>query len=117
MPATWPASLPQVPNARGYSEAPPDSTIRTSMGYGPDKVRRRTTANARVFVAPLIVNKTQVATLDAFYLDTLGGGVDEFDWVNPRTGSAATLRFQASPQYTNIGADEYSVTLSLEELP
>ncbi len=115
--ATWPASLPQYVLVEGYSEAPPQNTIRTSMDVGPPKMRRRSTAAVRPITGNQHMNKTQVAALDTFYVTTLNSGVDQFDWVHPRTQSAVDFRFTAPPQYESLGGTAWMVTLSLEVMP
>ena len=84
MPA-WPASLPQAPLARGYQEAFGDTTLRTQMDAGPDKLRRRFTAGVDSFTTLLRLTKTQAATFESFYKTDTAGGTLAFTWVHPRT--------------------------------
>lgn len=116
--AVWPASLPQNPLLAGFTESPPNLTIRTPMEAGPPKLRRRATAGVRPLPLQVALTKAQVATLDAFYLTTLAGGSLPFDWTHPRTAAAATFAFTAPPSYTPLGSDlNYSVQLPLEVRP
>jgi len=113
----WPSSLPAYPLERNLEEAPPDNAIRTQMDAGPAKVRRRFTANVRDFQVTLYLTRSQVASLDAFFLTDVKGGSLVFDWKNPRTGSAAELRFVGKPRYFQRGDNLYEVMVQLEEMP
>lgn len=115
--ASWPAGLPQTPLADGFGESAVSSVVRTDMDVGPAKMRRRYTAEVRVYSMGLLLTTAQVATLEAFYRSTLAE-VDPFDWVDHRTGSAASYRFRSPPAYSEAGAPGYwQTTLDLEVLP
>ncbi len=115
---TWPVGLPQLVAVDGYGETPPDTTLRTAMGAGPAKVRRRTTAGIRPLSVHLDLDAAQVETLDTFYLETLQGGALAFDWVHPRTQAVATLRFVRPPAYRPQGSDaSWRAAVQLEVLP
>jgi hypothetical protein len=114
---TWPASLPQNLEITGLQESPPNLTIRTPMEVGPPKLRRRATAGVRPIQGRQLLTKTQVATLDTFYVTTLAGGSLPFDWVHPRTQAAATFAFVSPPVYTPVGADAWYAALTLEVRP
>lgn len=114
--ATWPATLP-APALNTLSETPPDNVIRTKMDKGPDKVRRRTTANIRPISFTLILTPTQTATLDTFYDTTTFSGADEFDYTHPRTGDAVKARFVEPPQYSENEGVLYNCSISLEIMP
>lgn len=112
----WPASLPQDALMDGYLEEPLDTAIRSGMSYGPDKVRRRTTAVIRRVVIPLRMSTAQVSALETFYYTTIQvTGV--VDWINHRTRAAAEYRFLRPPQYQPYGAGFWAVQLEMEILP
>ena len=115
--AAWPAALPQLSLLEGALEAPQDATIRSEMDVGPAKRRRRYTWSPRRFSVPLILTVAQVATLETFYVTTLGGGVDAFDWLHPRTAAAVSFAFVGRYQLLPIGAGYYQVMLELELQP
>lgn len=112
----WPASLPQDVLLGGYSEAPQDTAIRSAVSYGPDKVRRRTTAVITHVTMKLRLTTAQVATLETFYNDTIqiAGPVD---WIHHRTRAAAAYRFLSPPTFVPYGAGYWSATLEMELLP
>lgn len=114
--ATWPATLP-APALNSLKETPPNNVIRTQMDKGPDKVRRRTTANVRPLSFTLKLTPAQVATLDTFFTDTTYSGADEFDYTHPRTGAAVTARFVSPPDYAESEGVIYNCSISLEILP
>lgn len=115
--ATWPATLPP-PLADTLQETPPDNVIRTSMEKGPAKVRRRTTATVRPISFELVLDTTQLAALDTFYVTTTYSGADEFSYTHPRTGAAVSARFTAPPQYSDVNTGRhYNASIALEILP
>lgn len=114
--SVWPATLPP-PALNSLREKPPKNTIRTSMDKGPDKARRRTTANVRPLSFMLKLTPAQVTTLDEFFVTTTASGADEFDYTHPRTGVACTARFVSEPEYSENSGVIYDVGVSLEILP
>lgn len=94
----WPATL--RPNRSGASESPPDNTMRSNMEIGPDKVRRRTTANIRPFMFNMLLDDVGVQTLDDFYTLTTASGSLPFNFVHPRTEETVEARFVQKPSYS-----------------
>lgn len=113
IPVIWPASLPQVPLLRGFSQVPNDNVIRTAMSYGPPKQRKRVTNDLYSVSIALVLTPAQMATLDNFYKDT---GAQPFNWKNfqddPKT--TAVYLFTAPPMPTPVGRGFWRVTLQLE---
>ena len=99
--AAWPETLP-LPLQDGYKESPPNTTLRTAMDAGPDKVRRRYTAKPRNITIKYHMTKAQIETLDTFYVTTTLSGSLWFDWTHPRTGNACSARFINEPDYSSI---------------
>lgn len=116
--ATWPASLPP-PSIDTLKESPPNNAIGTRMDKGPDKVRRRTTANVRPLAFTLQLTDAELQTLDDFYTTDTFSGVSDFDYTHPRTGAAVTARFKPAtpPQYGELAGVLWSVTVELEIMP
>ncbi len=113
----WPITLPTNPLSDGYSETLDDNTIRTKMETGPDKIRRRSTASSRKIGVAYLLSKTQTATLDDFYLNTLESGSLGFNYTHPRTGVLETARFISVPEYRSQNGEYFRVALQLEILP
>lgn len=113
--ATWPAApFPQAPEPAGYSNVEADNVIRSPMGYGPAKLRQRTSQAIRNVKMSFFLDATDTATLDAFYITTLSR-VDSFTWIDHRDNSAATYRFVSPPAYTPFGSASYwDIQLDLE---
>ena len=114
---TWPSSLPQSPMATSYSEVVPNNIIRTEMDSGAAKVRRRTTAAPRFLRISYIMDKTQIATLDDFYLTSLKSGSLKFSFTNPRTNMVENVRFMKQPEYISENGNYFRVNLTLEVMP
>lgn len=115
--ATWPTTL--CPLAGTYQEAPPNNTIRTSMDRGPDKVRRRTTANIRPISFKLLLSAANVEVLDDFFVNDTFSGADQFDFIQPRTGAGVQARFIQAPTYSPKSNKNgwWDVSVQLEILP
>jgi hypothetical protein len=114
--AVWPATLPQRVLLSDFAESADSNVIRSEMEFGPAKVRRRYTAEIKVYQVSLVLTPDQVTTLDTFYDSTLGA-VDAFDWVDPRTLAAAVLRFRSRPEYRPLGGGFWRTSFALEKLP
>jgi hypothetical protein len=115
MPAVWPLSLPQRGLARGYTEIPdPNATIRSPVEVGPAKLRPRYSVTARLFTIPLVLDVTQLATLDAFWESTLAFGSLPFDWIHMRTLAAYTYQFRAYQEPQVLSGRRFRVELALE---
>lgn len=119
---TWPATLPQslmMPLSRERQSG----KIRSQMDTGAPKQRARFTATVKNFDAVLFMTGAQLATFDTFYETTLGQGAASFTWVDPVTGSSATLRFRGEPKDELIKPHDvandklWQVTMPLEKLP
>ena len=113
---TFPASLP-VPAINTLQESPPVNAMRSQMDKGPDKVRRRTTANVRPLSFNLMLTSAEVATLDTFFVTTTFSGTDKFDYIHPRTGDTVEARFTEPPIYGEQEGVLFNTGLSLEILP
>ena len=112
---SWPSQF--CPLINTLQESPPDNTINSSMDRGPAKIRRRTTANIRPISFRLFLKPDQVDILDSFYIQDTFSGVEEFDFVHPRTHVHVTARFTAPPSYQERSGTGYEASISLEILP
>jgi hypothetical protein len=119
----WTAtSLPQYLMLAGYSETPPDLTIRSQMDAGPSKVRRRFTAGPELIQGWQWQTDDQVTECKEFYSDAVEGagtfgGTARFDWIHPRTGAAVEMRFLSPPTFSPVSHDLYRCDLVLEIMP
>jgi len=117
----WHASLPQSQFIGTTVAVAADSVVRFAPDAGPSKTRPRYTSAARGMALPLILTNAQKVTFDTFYATTLKQGALEFDWTDPATDTAVTMRFTAPPQFTmrasSISGRRWEGTLNLEMLP
>lgn len=112
----WPTDRQFCPLKGSFQESPPENAIRSSMDKGPDKVRRRTTANVRNIAFRLYLSPDNVQVLDNFFENLTFSGAIEFDYNHPRTGQAVKARFVQPPSYSDRSTG-YDVSVSLEILP
>ncbi len=115
--ASWPNSLPAYPLIDGFHETVPKTVIRTEMEQGPAKVRLRTTAAVRVMSVHYLMNKSQIETLETFYLATLQGGAIAFDFTHPRNDGLVSCRFIKPPEYSTSNGNYFKVSIELEVMP
>lgn len=111
----WPTTLP-VPRQEGYSESPPNNTIRSRIDSGAAKVRRRFTAGVRQLTVAYALTQTEVGYLDTFYVTTSKSGSLAFNYTHPRTGATVEARFLEPPVYSDFNWLALA-TVKLEVLP
>ena len=113
--ATWPLSNHVLVD--GYSETPPKNSIRSEMGEGPPKTRRKSIAAPRPISVQKHLTTSQVEILDVFHETTLVNGTLAFDWIHPRTESVVEMMFVETPVYESLGGSAWMVTMKLEIQP
>jgi hypothetical protein len=109
--AVWPTTVPV--SRDNYKETPPDRSLRSPMGVGPAKVRRRSTSAPRNVQLRLTLNDSQLQDFDDFF--------DEnealvFDFTDSRTDAAKRARFTGRPTY-DLDDTLWNVSVGLEYLP
>lgn len=117
--ATWPGSLPSKPLKDGFNETlPSPKRIRSAMGNGKEKVRRRTSSGPGKFTVVYELTASQADTLETFYETDTKHGTLVFTADHPRTGVTMTdkFRFIDPPALVPVG-EGYRATLQLEMLP
>lgn len=112
----WPTSIPDNFQVGGYSETGSDNLIRTAMSVGPDKVRRRTTANVRQIVGSFWLTSAQYTTLRNFFENEVAYGAVPFIKLDAH-GINRLFRFSKPPVYTPNGPNNWQVRVELEEMP
>lgn len=116
MPEVWPIDLPQDPLTAGYSDVERSTTIRSDMGYGPAKVRRRAIVPMRDITYQFLMSQAQVASLNTFYDTTLKGGTLTYDFEDYINGGSVELRMK-TPPVTQPSGPDFSVRLFVEVMP
>ena len=124
--AAYPASLPQAPIDGGFVDERQSATIRSAMETGAPKTRKMFTAAVRTWKWTTILDGTQRATFDTFFITTINEGADTFTMTDPVDGTTSqTVRFKTPPSWSVIqgGGDgsasnrRWRTTYSLEILP
>ena len=108
----WPTELPQVPLRNGYQKDQVDTVIRSDMGYGPAKLRRRTTSVIYQGQFQMHLDDSQKAVLDQFYEDNMS-----VPWTLAWPAPDTEYRFTAPPRYQEITCDLWVVAVAAEVLP
>lgn len=115
--AIWPSGMPQHIQTQGFNEKLPTNTLKSTMDYGPDKVRRKDVAAVTELQCQQILTREQRSTLILFFRDTLHDGARAFDWVHPVTRTPCEMRFTEAPSITPLGNTFFSASYKLEVLP
>ena len=115
----WPSTLYSCILKDGYQETLPENVLRSEVGHGPPKVRRRSSSNVRKFTMALFCTDAQLVTFDAFYTTTTKSGSLQFGMFKPRykhDSISGQYRFAAQPMYANFNHG-WRIALQLEEMP
>lgn len=115
---TWPATLPQNVEKDRFAEIVPDSRIFSPTDMGPQKVRKRFSAQVRVYQVSMTMTPEQLETFDTFFVTTTGHGTLPFDFPDPRGEGDIEVRFgEMTPAYGEFFGGRVIVTFELERLP
>lgn len=118
MAAVWPPSLPQVPLAESFDEELPDTTLRTTMDAGPAKVRRRFSVGVgRLAPVIMYLDDAQQATFWDFFVNTINGGADRFEFTHPRLGVTSEVRIVFPTALPKRKPGLFRLQMQLEVLP
>lgn len=122
MTAVWPESLPQDLRVAELESTFPDGAIRTQMDAGPAIVRGRFTAAVEPSTGRLFMDSDQLQTFMDFWKTTIRMGSLAFEWVDPRTGAACSVRFTGPPRYNPrtprmVATGVWDVGIAFEVMP
>ena len=123
MAEAYPATLPQKAFLQAKRERQA-GVLRSQMDTGAPKTRKQFTAAIQKIELLMILNGTQLATFDTFFITTINEGADTFTIPDPVDDSTITVRFTRPPAWTLISGSGPAVedrlwraTYFLEELP
>ena len=114
---TWPVGFPQRFHTRGFRRRLKPTAVNTNPEVGPARSRRRTTQKIYVVSGVVIMSESQLFDFEDWFFDTINGGVDRFNWVDPlRSNVVVEMKYIAeSPPAPNAaGPVDYAVPLLLE---
>lgn len=116
---TWPAQLQDKFNVDSFSVQFGDTTIRSEVDAGLDKVRSRYTRGVDVYTCTIDLALADYTVLTTFYKTTLGNGVRTFGFQNPMSGQLDEFRFQSPPSVRPLGSggSYFKVSMTWELLP
>jgi len=110
---TWPTTLPIYPDDSAFTETSQKVTISSQPEIGPAKVRRRVTVAPRKLTASYTMTDAEIAIFRTFYIDTLLGGQEVFEWPHPRLDRSVTAYFTKIPTYKNKAYNQYSLDIEI----
>ena len=117
MAQVFPGTLQDKVNEAGFSHAFGDTTIRSGVGVGTDKVRPRYTKGIDKFNVTITLDLDDYTTLETFYKTTLAGGSLTFNYDHPFTGVETEFIFTVPPSMAPIGGRYVRVSMMWEEMP
>lgn len=109
--ATWPTSLPQCGEHRGWSEDPGKIVLKSDMESGPPKRRARFSAAYPIYTMAMTLTLTQWQTLNTFYK---ANPAASFTWTDPEDLSSADVVFDSRPKITSRVGSLFIVQFSIE---
>jgi hypothetical protein len=112
--AVWPVSLQQLANQDSFQIEIGETTIRSSMDIGPEKVRRRFTRPIDKMKISFDVDSDQYEDLLFFFNTTVNGGVTPFDYTHPITQDPISVRFTGPPAISPLGGLLFRATMEWE---
>lgn len=119
---TWPDSLPQTPDADGWTGGPQNNRISFQPEIGEPITRRRGSASGHVFQAQFSnLSDAQRAAFEEWFEDDLYDGTLSFTWDDPITGDSHTwMLMDEDPPYqfaAHGGSGLHTLTCRLMRLP
>ena len=116
--AVWPPTLPQSFPRKGVRE----DRISALQAFEPDAgspySTRRWNAEPEIYTVPYALTPAQLDTLRTFYVTTLYGGVDPFEWTDPwPSAGVVVFKFLRPPFPAEWDAEVRRVTLTLIRFP
>ena len=117
--ALWPASVPQVSNQDGYTEAPERNVAEFRPEVGPPKLRRRSAVSTDMLQFTTTMTSDQFDALVDFYRSDLADGSLTFLRKHPRDLSGVDLEFMFmnEPSYGARGPNYGEVAIALRRMP
>jgi len=114
----WPETLPKKINTDNFTEKPQKQFIRSQMGVGPPKQRRRFSRGKVDYDFSMIMSTNQLEDFKEFWDKQLHDGSFRFQFPDPYdAGDYISARFREVYEVNNVGYDAWEVTMNLEKLP
>lgn len=115
---SWPATLPQFVLVDGFRWSAKPNVVSFGTEVGAGKVRRRSTSRTAQLTPSIAVTTAQLADFRTFFQGDLKDGALSFDWVDPTTQAAASLRFDptGTPYTVAPRGLDWVVSMSLQRL-
>lgn len=117
MAQTWPVSLQQILSEANFGLAIGETTLRSDMEVGPQKVRRRFTKGVNLFSASIYLTVSEYTIFYNFFNTTLNGGTLSFTYNHPITQVPTIFRFKSAPKVSSMGGGQFMTSFEWEELP
>lgn len=114
---TWPSSLPQEFEERGFQDRLPDQLARSRIeGQLPQSRRRARRSEYGPLAGDMLISAEQWRALRTFFWQTVAGGALSFDFPSVDGSGTITVAFENPPRLTPVGGDLYNVRLAFERL-
>lgn len=114
----WPDGVPDCFQRGSFARVEdPDITMRTANATGPAKTRSRYTTGIAQYSGAIVMSREEYVLYLEWYQGVLADGANEFIINDPITETDQVFRYLGPPQAVFVGANDFSVTMSFEQMP
>jgi hypothetical protein len=117
MAVSFPTTFQQRLNESGFTFTIGETSVRSKMSIGAEKVRNRFTKSVDPMSCSIKIDYSEYQELYDFYRTTLGGGTLTFTYPDPFTQVVTEYRFKSAPVFTPMGGEAFNVSMSWEKIP
>lgn len=114
---TWPAQFQELLNEESFGYKYGDTTVRSDMDVGPQKVRARYTQGIDTYTCTITLDIDLLDEFEDFYKVTLGNGVRTFEFNDPITQVPSEFQFTEPPDIRPIGGRTFIVNMRWIKVP
>jgi hypothetical protein len=114
----WPAGVPDCFQRGSFARVEdPDITIRTEVSTGPAKTRSRYTTGIAQYSGAIVMKREEYNLYLDWFLGPLANGANPFITNDPISETDQVFRYLTPPSAVFVGANDFSVTMSFEQMP
>ena len=117
MAVAWPAAASDCVLKQFFREQLADNRLTTTFDSGTDIYYKHTIANTRKINFGFIMNETEYAAFETFFITDIVEGALAFSFTNPRTGLSSNCKMLGEPTISLQSHNNIGVTFQAEQLP
>ena len=113
----WPDELKRNVIRQSFQQKDESTLLRTKMETGPIKQRARYLQAVTTYTVEMWYRREDYAELVDFFRTTMAAGSLRFIYTHPLTLAEEVFRFGDQPRYRFVGNNDFSVTMTWEQMP